>query len=65
MNIWGLADLHLSLASPDKDMGLKFPNWKNYVHKIAKAWRKHVHNDDLVLIAGDISWALRLDECKS
>jgi predicted phosphohydrolase len=36
--------------------------WKNHPQRIAAAWRERVRDDDVVLIAGDISWALKLRE---
>ncbi len=38
------------------------PNWADYMDKIEKNWRNVVQSDDLVLIAGDISWAMHLDD---
>ncbi len=37
-------------------------NWENYTTKIAENWQKLVKEEDLVLIAGDISWAMKLEE---
>lgn len=34
--------------------------WRNHPQRIAAAWRERVRQDDVVLIAGDISWALKL-----
>jgi len=36
--------------------------WKNHPLRVAAAWRERVRAEDTVLIAGDISWALKLDE---
>lgn len=36
--------------------------WKDHPQRIAAAWRDRVRDDDVVLIAGDISWALKLPE---
>ncbi len=60
--IWAIADLHLAIAVPSKDMALFGPIWEGYMEKIAERWREKVASEDLVLIAGDISWALRFDE---
>ncbi len=62
MAIFALADLHLSLSLPDKDMAVFGPAWHDYTNRIESNWREAVHEDDLVLIAGDICWASRLDE---
>ncbi len=36
--------------------------WRNHPQRIAAAWRERVNGDDTVLIAGDISWALKLPD---
>ncbi len=62
MNIWAFSDLHLSLGNPDKSMEFFAGAWENYVEKIQKGWEKVVGKEDLVLIAGDISWACKLEK---
>ena len=61
MNVWALADLHLSFGVANKSMELFGPAWKNFTEKIETAWRDLIKDDDLVLIAGDISWAMKLE----
>lgn len=34
------------------------PHWTNYEERIMDHWKKIIHDDDLVLIPGDISWAM-------
>ncbi len=62
MNIFAIADLHLSIGCPEKDMGDPFPLWKNYMQRIEKNWRDIVSPEDLVLLAGDITWASGAEE---
>lgn len=38
------------------------PTWEGYVDKIFDDWREKVTEDDLVLMAGDFSWAMKLEE---
>ena len=38
------------------------PRWTDYVNKIEKNWRALVEDGDTVVIPGDISWALSLEE---
>jgi predicted phosphohydrolase len=64
MRIWVIADLHLSFGVPNKEMDVFGPQWKDHAKKMADHWRAMIHPDDLVLIPGDISWAMRLDEVK-
>ncbi len=64
MAIWAFSDLHLALGNPAKTMA-RFPGWENYVEKIEQAWREVVVDGDLVLVAGDISWASKLEEVET
>lgn len=61
MKIFAISDLHLSLTS-DKPMDVFGSHWKNHHLKIAKDWKCRVSDDDLVLLPGDHSWALKLEE---
>ena len=38
------------------------PAWADYQNKIENKWRATVEPDDLVLVAGDISWAMALKD---
>ena len=60
--IWAIGDLHLSFGVPSKQMGLLNSDWIGYEEKIEKHWREMVAPTDLVLIPGDISWAMTLEE---
>ncbi len=62
MNIWAIADLHLSFGVPNKSMDLFGDNWLNHAEKIAANWKSRIAPEDLVLVAGDISWALHLQD---
>jgi predicted phosphohydrolase len=59
--IWTISDLHLSHAQP-KPMDIFGTHWKDHPERIAAAWRARVAADDWVLIAGDISWAMKLPD---
>ncbi len=61
MKIFAISDLHLS-TSCDKPMDVFGGHWENYIQKIEDNWKASVADDDLVLIAGDISWAMKLEE---
>jgi len=65
MDIWAIADLHLPFGVPQKTMEIFGPEWKNYTTKLQSAWDRYVTNNDLVLIAGDISWASRPEEARA
>ncbi|HLB53145.1 MAG TPA: metallophosphoesterase [Chlamydiales bacterium] len=60
--IWAIGDLHLSFGVKDKSMDLFGPEWENHAEQIASHWKACIHPDDLVLIPGDISWAMRLED---
>ncbi len=61
MSVYAIADLHLSLGT-DKPMDI-FSGWSDYVQRLENNWRKLVTEEDTVVIAGDISWAMKLEEC--
>lgn len=61
MKVFAISDLHLSINNP-KPMDIFGGNWDNYWDKIKSNWNNVVSNDDIVLISGDISWALKLQD---
>ncbi len=64
MSIFSIADLHLSLAA-DKPMDVFGSRWKSYTEKIETRWRAVVNEDDTVIVPGDISWAMTLEEART
>ena len=60
MAVYTIADLHLSFGV-DKPMDV-FRGWENYTDRIRDNWTRLVEQDDTVVIAGDISWAMTLEE---
>ncbi len=66
MSVFTIADLHLStLDSTDKSMEVFGKRWENYQNRIEKNWKRLIRQDDTVVIPGDISWALSLEEALS
>lgn len=61
MKIFAISDLHLSGNTP-KPMSVFGDHWEGHWDKIRNNWKSHVGEDDVVLIPGDISWAMTLDE---
>lgn len=61
MSLFAIADLHLSLGT-DKPMDV-FRGWSDYVERIKSNWERLVTDDDTVVVAGDISWAMKLEDC--
>lgn len=62
MRIWVIGDLHLSFGVQGKSMDVFGPGWENHAEIIASHWKAMIHPEDLVLIPGDISWAMRIEE---
>ena len=62
MRVFAIGDLHLSFGVPNKKMDVFGPDWEDHAHKIETHWRRSIHPEDLVLVPGDISWAMRLEE---
>jgi uncharacterized protein len=63
MTIYAISDLHLSFSNP-KPMDIFGSEWKDHHEKIAANWDKLVKDDDVVIVAGDISWALKFDQAQ-
>lgn len=63
MKIYAISDLHLSTAV-EKPMDIFGDGWQNHLTKICEDWTSKVTDDDLVLLGGDMSWGLTLDEAK-
>lgn len=61
MSLFCIADLHLSLGN-DKPMDI-FSGWQDYTSRILNNWNSIVKDDDTVVVAGDISWAMKLEDC--
>jgi len=62
MAVYSISDLHLSFNNPEKSME-KF-GWGDYTQKIYKSWTQNVKEEDIILIPGDISWALKLENAE-
>ena len=60
MRVFAIADPHLSRAEP-KPMTIFGETWAGHPGAFFERWRERVCADDLVLIPGDISWAMRLE----
>ena len=61
MKIFAISDLHLSVNNP-KPMDIFGPVWDGYLDKIFSQWKDNVKDDDLVLLSGDFSWAMKLED---
>ncbi len=63
MSLYALSDLHLSFFK-EKPMDIFGDIWKNHWEKIKLNWENVVSDEDTVIIAGDISWGLNLNEAQ-
>ena len=63
MKVFSISDLHLSTTS-NKPMNIFGPVWEGHFEQICEDWKEKVGNDDIVLIAGDISWAMKLEDAE-
>lgn len=61
MAIYVISDLHLSFKNP-KPMNIFGDNWENHEKKIKEDWLKKVSENDLVILPGDFSWAMSLED---
>ena len=63
MSIYAIGDLHLS-GMAHKPMDIFGDHWIDHWPRIRHDWQQTVTASDLVLIPGDISWAMRLEEAR-
>ena len=63
MKIFAISDLHLS-TNTNKPMDIFGGNWVGYMDKIRADWQEKVSDDDIVLIGGDISWAMNIEDAQ-
>ena len=62
MSVFVIADLHLDILTNEKSMEIFGNRWQGYIEKIQKNWKRVVTDNDTVIIPGDISWALSLED---
>ena len=58
-----MADTHLSIGNT-KVMDVFGNRWQGYVEKIEENWRSLVRPQDTVVIPGDVSWGMKLEEAR-
>ena len=63
MKIFAISDLHVSTF--DKPMGIFGDHWINHFEKIKSDWLSKVTDEDIVILAGDICWAMNMEEANS
>ena len=63
MKVFAISDLHLS-TSVEKPMDIFGDGWQNHFERISADWKQRVSADDIVLLGGDMSWGITIDEAR-
>lgn len=61
MSLYAISDLHLALSG-EKPMHVFGDQWYKHDEKIERNWLLKIRDEDTVLIAGDISWSIKMEE---
>lgn len=61
MKVFAVSDLHLS-GLVEKPMNVFGEGWEGHLDKIKADWREKVTKEDIVLLGGDTSWGMKLEE---
>lgn len=61
MAIYAISDLHLSFGT-NKPMDVFGYHWENHTLRLSENWRSRITEEDWVLVPGDISWGINMDE---
>lgn len=66
MRVFAISDLHLSFGpGVNKPMDIFGTGWVDHASRIQAAWDRQVGAEDWVLVGGDISWGLTLEEARA
>ena len=60
--VWAISDLHL--PARQKPMDIFGPHWANHFDRIREDWLARVQPEDIVLLPGDLTWAMHLEEAQ-
>ncbi|MDO4567960.1 MAG: metallophosphoesterase [Clostridia bacterium] len=61
MKVFAIGDLHMP-GGMEKPMGVFGSKWDDHIARFSRTWKCTVSDNDIVLIPGDISWAMRLED---
>ena len=64
MALYAIGDTHLSLAS-DKPMDVFGGKWDGYMDKLREGFQATVSREDTVVVCGDVSWGMSLEEARA
>lgn len=62
MSLYAIGDLHLSFGIKDKPMDVFGAGWQNYMEKIENNFKNNLKDNDVILLAGDLSWATYMEQ---
>ena len=60
MALFAISDLHL--PAREKPMDVFGAHWENHFERIREDWLRRVGEEDVVLLPGDLTWAMRLED---
>ena len=60
MALFAISDLHL--PAREKPMDVFGAHWENHFERIREDWLQRVGAEDVVLLPGDLTWAMRLED---
>jgi len=58
--LFAISDLHL--PAREKPMDVFGANWENHFARVREDWLGRVRPEDVVLLPGDLTWAMRLED---
>src|ERR1700740_1800038 len=61
MRVFAIGDMHLE-SGTGKTMDRFGAHWHNHEQKIFEAWARIGRDDAVLIIAGDTSWAMRMED---
>lgn len=64
MRVFAIADLHLE-GGTGKTMDRFGEQWRGHDRKIFDSWERIGREDDVLILAGDLTWAMRLDHAQA
>ena len=59
--LFAIGDLHMS-ETQEKPMSVFGKQWEGHIERIEENWKRKVSAQDIVIIPGDISWAMQLTQ---
>lgn len=61
MRLYAIGDLHLP-GGDNKPMDVFGPHWQGHFERICQDWQARVTGEDVVLLPGDLTWAMQLKD---